>query len=149
MCNGHSPEIATNYSHLYDIQTDRMRQFHYWYSELSTTDMKKLAHQPQDLILDCSFSMMKTTLCNHFKTLGGTRIFSTSKGVCYSLNLKEYFPEDLTESLKATRSMENVMQSGEMKETDIFYSGPIMGLQLILNLEGNIRKQKSYIPYIF
>ena len=62
VCNGHSPEIVTNYSLLYDIQTDRMRQFHYWYSDLTTTEMKKLAHQPQDFILDCSFTMMKTTL---------------------------------------------------------------------------------------
>ena len=43
-----------------------------------------------------------------------------------------------------TRSMENVLQSGEMIETDIFYPGPVPGLQLILNVEGNIRKQTVF-----
>ena len=118
-----------------DFKALRSRQFHSWYMQFTTEEMKKLAHQPQDFIMECTFGMRSTTLCKHFKQFGGTRIFSASKGVCYSLNLVEYFPEELRESLKAS-SRENAFQSDEMTERDIYLPGPMLSMELVLNIEG-------------
>ena len=80
--------------------------------------------------------MRSTTLCKHFKQFGGTRIFSASKGVCYSLNLVEYFPQELKESLEAS-SKDNAFQSDAMTERDIFLPGPMLSMELVINIEGN------------
>ena len=135
VCNGHKPEITLIDKSPYDSKLDVARQFSVWYTHLNTDEMKKLAHQPQELIVECKFSMINTTLCNHFTTSGGTRIFSPTRGVCYSLNLREYFPLDLKESLKSDVNK----YLFETLETDMFYAGPLMGLQLVLNIQGKYK----------
>ena len=136
VCSGHNVEITVlNTTTLVDFKIVRLKQFQFWYAQLTTDEMKKLAHHPQDFIAGCTFGLINTTLCYHFKRFGGTRIFSATKGVCYSLNLEKYFPEDLKESLKKS-SRENILQSDEMTEREIFYPGPMLSLELVLNIEG-------------
>ena len=85
--------------------------------------------------------MTDDPICKHFKKNGGTPLFSATKGVCYSLNLREYFPNDLIESLKAENrtSIEKVFMEDDgncLPKAQQFHPGPLQGLQLILNIEG-------------
>ena len=64
------------------------------------------------------------------------------KGVCYSFNLKEYFPDDLREALKndkPTNFLEVMFQEEDIngvRSPQQFYPGPTVGLELVLNVEG-------------
>ena len=141
ICTTHEPqEIPIMPGH--GLRRSRELQLSFWYSQLSTEEMFAVSHQPQNIIIDCKLAHMNNTLCEHFRRTGGTRIFSPSRGVCYSFNLREYFPEDLKESLKQkdNSSLEKFFEGSDKNGLPILqqqFAGPIHGLEFVFNLEGN------------
>ena len=76
------------------------------------------------------WSKLGTILCKHFKSKGGTLIFRDKKGICYSFNLKNYFPPDLKKM---------IVESGLDPDKDELLQtlpGGTGGLDLHINVEG-------------
>ena len=143
VCKGHN---ASEMVIIPSFDMGKQKSIHLtdWYVLLSTDEMKQLSHQPQDFIVHCVYSYMNITSCSHLKEIGGTKIFSSTKGVCYSFNLKEYLPDDprnrLTKVYKEQKLLEAILmehEDGHDAPSMIqFQSGPIQGLELIFNVEG-------------
>ena len=102
-----------------------------FYGSLTTEEMKSLAHQPKDLFINCTFgkSEFAWTLCNHLMSEGGTRIFSSSFGVCYAFNARSNFPADLNQMIRD-------LKNNKEKELSSRIPGSRFGLQLLINIEG-------------
>ena len=76
------------------------------------------------------WSKLGDILCKHFKSKGGTLIFNDKKGICYSFNLKNYFPPDLKKM---------ILESGLDPDKDQLLQtlpGGTGGLDLHINVEG-------------
>ena len=102
-----------------------------FYGSLTTEEMKNLAHQPNDLFINCTFgkSEFGWTLCYHLLNNGGTRIFSSTYGVCYAFNLRSNFPADLNQMIRD-------LKNNKVKELHSRIPGLKFGLDLWINIEG-------------
>ena len=100
--------------------------------------MQKVAHQPQDLFIRCQFDDNdRNALCMHLKRKGGTKLFSTRHGVCYSFNLREFFPSSLKDDIKQKESQNLDIFPDNSRDLRQAFPGPYAGLDLILNLEAD------------
>ena len=122
----------------YDYRLSLEKQLMAWYGELSTEEMKRIAHQPNKFIAHCTFDAFASTMCKHYKKFGGTKLFSPVKGVCYSFNLREYFPEELKRSLESIdrSSIERQFENPTSPGLEQWFSGPGQALELVLDVEG-------------
>ena len=83
-----------------------------------------MAHQPEDMIVDCVYSKQVRSVdprCKHLINYGGTKIFTPSYGVCYMFN---FIGLEHKEHPAVT-----------------FYPGEEYGLQMTVNVES------MYIPF--
>ena len=95
-----------------------VHEFWKHYLKLDHGEISEIAHQPDDMIIDCVFNKRVRggdPRCTHLMTKGGTKIFSPSYGVCYMFNFNGL----------------NI----EKYPANTFYPGDEYGLQLTLNAE--------------
>ena len=106
------------------------------YLKLTADEMQKVAHHPQDLFIRCQFDdNARNALCLHLKRKGGTKLFSSRHGVCYSFNLREFFPSSLKDDIKQKESQNLDIFPDNSRDLRQLHPGPYFGLDLMLNLE--------------
>ena len=93
-----------------------------------TEEIIKLAHQPTDFIKRCEFLGLENHPGCSNLTSGGTNIFSTDAGLCYMFNF---------------RGVSKATEPG-MKA---YFPGPKYGLQLTLDIQGNILISKFCMSF--
>ena len=67
------------------------------YMKLTNEEKERVAHQPKDFVVSCSFGLQINPDCEKFIQTGGTKIFSPKTGVCYALNLKALSPDKMSQ----------------------------------------------------
>ena len=93
-------------------------EFTQLYMRLNREEVVRVAHQPQDLIKYCMMGGA-TEECQAFTNHGGTLVFSSNVGVCYSFNY-----QGVNRSHLPVRSQ---------------VQGTYGGLTLVLDVEGRFR----------
>ena len=79
-----------------DLLHQRISRINSLYIQLTTFEMESIAHTPKDLIVLCKIAGGPSRLCRNFVQEGGTLIFSPFRGVCYSINLRAFPPNNIS-----------------------------------------------------
>ena len=89
------------------------------YLNLTESEMRELAHRPQDMIKECRWNGEMNKMCENFAKNRGSKIYVPKFGVCYMINFKG-------------ANMESRAKNNELKAHT---AGADHGLRLILDIE--------------